>query len=128
MDKHKLDSDIKALFEHTNNYYEALALEGKSRVWDKVQHRNSKKYSALLVRVLAIACILLLLITSGLYVTLLNSKKTNQKLAEKNSKNESQLSSLKIQSSSEQIHTTDTVFVTKKEYVNQPVIVTKTRG
>lgn len=126
MDKHKLDSDIKAIFESSNNYYEAMAQQAKARIWENIQQNEQKKYPAHLIRILAIACILLILLSSGLSVSLLNSRSTLQRITDKNSYTEKQLSKFMDQSTAERIHVIDTVVVTEKEYIDRPVFVTQT--
>lgn len=125
MDKHKLDSDIKAIFENSKDYYEPMAQQAKARIWENIQQNEKKKYPAYLLRILAIACILLILLSSGLSLSLLNSRRTLQRITDKNSYTEKQLSKFMDQSIAERIHVIDTVVVTEKEYIDRPVFVTQ---
>jgi hypothetical protein len=126
MDKHKLDTDIKELFENSKNYYGPLAREAKSRIWNTIQNNAQEKFNTPLVKILTIACILLIMFSSILSVSLFNSRRTFQNLAELHKELIEKPLENKTNSPEEKIYTADTVFITKVKFVDRPVAITRT--
>ncbi len=125
MDKQSIDSDIRKLLEESVDYYDAQANEAKDRIWGEIQKSGQKNQPALLVRILAIACTLLILISTGLSVLYFRSNRIVLAMKEHNAQmNNYNIKLLEKQLSDEQKRT-DTIVITQKEYIDKPVFITE---
>lgn len=131
METHNIDSSVKKIVDGSADYYDADANAAKGRIWKNVQRREQGHKNMFLLRTLAAACILLLLITSAITVSLLSTKKTVKSLSEMNRallqnsiRKDHILLSAKEPVARADNNIRDTVYIEKKVPVPEPVIKT----
>lgn len=130
MGTNKIDSFFRKSINESEDFYETEANVAKERIWKQVQHRKKKLVIPLFFRLLAAACVLLLISTSILFVSNLKSQKRIEALAKSNTdlKNKVELNTKNelIQNESliaANIITHDTVFIEKQVVVTKPIVL-----
>lgn len=122
MEKDKLDSLIKNAIDESNDFYDSEALDAKERVWSKVKPQH--KVVPLFYRLLAVACILLLIFLSVSTYSNLRYKSTIDKLVETNSQLKQNLKTTKENSLTSVKQINDTIYVEKKNSESEPIVTT----
>jgi|GEM_PF-2090703 len=129
MDTHKIDSIFRKAVEQSTNFYDAEAEKAKEKIWQQILPNRKVITMPLLIRSLAAACILLLVCTTAISVSLIKAKKTIQVLAEANQslKNDLDVQGKKtvaMQTPEPQasVHSTDTLYIEKEVVVYQQVV------
>ena len=130
MDELKFDKEIKRKLEESKDFYNPQALNAKEKIWSEVQKGKSNNRQKMLIRILSAACILLLLISSILSISLHRTNNLKTEIAEQNRVSQLKYNQISLQlnnkNSSISQNKIDTVFIKKTKIVQQPVIITKT--
>ena len=128
MDSKNIDQAIKNIVDNAEGFYDKQASVVQEKIWQRVQSQRKKRNGLMLIRSLAAACILLLIVSSVLFISLRNTKKTVSMQAElnRNLAHKVALYNQNIQNSTEpekpaKINLTDTVYIVKKETVLKPI-------
>lgn len=129
METNNIDSKFKNIISENQDFYNSQADAAKNNIWAGISTKKKKKTSTFLIYSLSAACIALLLLSTVLGISLLNYKNYTQQtpLNLETAKNHSEyfLRKRPIYKTNTEI-TTDTVFLTRTEIINQPVEITNT--
>lgn len=127
-----IDSEIKKIINGFDDYYDREAAKSKERIWQQVQLKKKSRSRVFLLRALAAACILLLIIS---FVVTNENIKANRKInvlvglnntlqAQINTNKANTLKQNKLLAATN-INLPDTIYIEKKVLVSKPVVQTK---
>jgi lipopolysaccharide export LptBFGC system permease protein LptF len=129
METHNIDSIFRKAVEQSADFYDAEAEKSKERIWRQIQPNRKIITMPLLIRSLAAACILFILCTTAVSVSLIKARKTIQTLAEANHslKNDIEVhgkTTVAKQTPEQQsiIPSRDTLYIEKEVIVYQQVV------
>jgi hypothetical protein len=129
METNNIDSIFRKAVEQSPDFYEAEAERSKEKIWKQLQSNRKVIAMPLLIRSLVAACVLLILCTTAISVSLIKAKKTIQTLAEANNslKNDLEVhgkTTVALQTPVQQasVQTTDTLYIEKEVIVYQQVV------
>ena len=119
METHKIDSIIKKAIDGSENHYDSEADAAKDRIWNQIQLQEPNRSKPVLLRLLAVACILLLIGLSAITISNIRHRNTIDTLVELNHK-------LQIESATaHNVIVRDTVIIQNKVIEYKPLITTK---
>lgn len=114
-----IDSEIKRILEESKDFYDPRADMAKDRIWSEIQKNRPVRKQTILIRILAIACVLLSIFSSVLMDSLSASRKSLNSLTQKSKASEDLLNEEVIQLNRQiavlNQKENDTVVITKKE-------------
>jgi hypothetical protein len=130
MDNYRIDSEIKQRLEESKDFYSPRADIAKDRIWGEIQKNRPVRKQAILIRILAVACVLLIVFSSVLMNSLSTSRKSLNALTELSKASEERLNNKMVQLNRQLAilsqKQNDTVVITKKEIVYLPQIKKET--
>ena len=131
MKTHDIDSIFKKTVDESANFYDIEANQAKGRIWKHVQTQKENRPSLVLIRLLAAACILLLISTSVATLSFIKAKRSMRTLVEANNtlmKNATASPpnsfAVKEPMTAARSNSTDTIYIEKKVVVSKPVLKT----
>lgn len=129
METNKLDSFFRKSINESEDHYNIEANNAKERIWNQVRHKKKMLVIPLFFRLLAAACIFLLISTSILFLLNLKTEKKIDALVALNTELENKVAinntNSLIKNESEiasKLNSADTVFIEKTVVITKPVI------
>ena len=128
METNNIDSLIKKVIDESSDFYTQQANAAKNSIWQQVQTPAKKRSGLFLIYSLAAACVTLLILSSILGLSLINSKKSSDSI------NKNTFSCLVADYSKRKVFdddsmnnnmavSVDTIYILKTQIVYQPVEV-----
>ncbi len=131
METNNIDSIIKKAIEASGNFYGVEANKSKDKIWKHVQRQKQSHPRLILLRFLTASCILLLISTSVITISLVKTKKSMKTLVEVNSilkkkatVNNQNTSAEKKPVTAANVNSPDTIYIEKIRTASKPVIKT----
>lgn len=129
METHNIDSAIRKAIHEAEDYYDVEANMAKNKIWNSLQIEKQNKPKLIFFRLLAAACILLLIGITITTIILINDRTKIDTLVELNKslKLETDKNSLNLQQSERKANAslTDTIFIREKIVVSKPLVTTQ---
>lgn len=120
MEENKIDSIIKDIVDKSSDFYDKEADKAKLLVWEQIQHKQRKHNRPFLLRILAAACVFLLLCTTTVTISMFNTRRTMQEITMENSNLKRDILITKSSSPSI-VYLIDTIYKEKKVFVQQTI-------
>jgi hypothetical protein len=129
METNSIDSIFRKAIEHSADFYDSEAEKVKERIWSQVQPNRTISSGIVLIRILAAACVLLVICTTILSVYFMDAKKTIQALNLNNQKLKKDFDLYVQKTDNQQLSTrnshfqsSDTLVIERKVIIYKPVV------